>query len=563
MLSKLKRSSLPVTALLTLLIFTFIIGCAKKEESPTKTESLLLKRGGIFRDSVLSSVTGFDPVKTIDVATLRLGQQIYQCLVEIDENLTIVPLLAESWETPDNKIWTFHIRKGVKFHDDPAFTGNKGREITAHDIKYSFERLLNPGAKTVGSWIFNDIVNGAKEYFDGKVKEVAGFKVIDDYTFRIELVKPFYPLLTRLSLYLCSIVPREGIEKYGEEYGQHPIGTGPFILTKLVPDQEIVLSKNTHYWEKDVDGNQLPYLDGVKIKFIREEMIQFKEFEAGNLDVSDIPTAMYPSIVDESRMLHGKYSGYQLKTAPAIEVQYYVFILAEKTFVTNKSLRQAFNYAIDKESIVRNVLKGRAIVAKGVIPHGLLAYNPDLKGYSYSIEAAKEKLKEAGYPDGQGLPEFKLVIDTGVLTEAVATAIQSQLLQVGVRAKIEITQFNTLLEMAAKGKASIFRLWFAASYPEPELFFIQFLSGYWPPLGFNFARYTNPKFDDVFSKATQAISESERIKYYREAEQIVVDDAPWIFLYHPEAAKILQPYMRNYQFNGLQLSKYKYIWIDK
>lgn len=250
MLSKLKRSSLPIVALLTLLIFTFIIGCAKKEESLTKTESLSLKRGGMFRDSVLSSVTSFDPVKTIDVATLRLGQQVYQGLVEIDENLTVVPLLAESWETPDNKIWTFYIRKGVIFHDDPAFPGSRGREITAHDVKYSFERLLNPGTKTVGSWIFNDIVKGAKEYFDGKVKEVIGFKVIDDYTLRIELVEPFYPLLTRLSLYLCSIVPKEGIEKYGEEYGQHPIGTGPFILTKLVPDQEIVLSKNTHYWEK-------------------------------------------------------------------------------------------------------------------------------------------------------------------------------------------------------------------------------------------------------------------------------------------------------------------------
>lgn len=549
---------------LVLLLSTIISGCTKKEEpTVTKKPATEIKKGGTINDSVLSSITSFDPVKTIDVATLRIGQQIYEGLVDINNELKVVPLVAESWETTDNKIWTFKIRKGIYFHDDPAFPGGKGREVTAKDVKYSLERVLDPKAKTVGSWIFSGIVKGADKYFKGEAKEVQGFKVIDDYTFRIELTKPFYPLLTRLSLYLCSIVPKEAVEKYKQEFGQHPVGTGPFILKKFVPDNQIVLAKNPAYWERDKNGSQIPYIDGISIRFIRDEMLQFKEFETGNLDTSDIPTAIYPNVVGIDKKPKGNYSKYQLVTAPAIETHYYAFIMSKKPLGDKKPLRQAINYAVDKESIVNHVLKGRAVAAKGVIPPSLSSYNPELKGYNYNLQMAREKLKEAGYPDGKGLPELKLVVDAGVQSEAVASAIQSQLGQIGIKIKLQSTQFNTLLEMAAQQKEPIFRLWFAASYPEPELFFIQFLSGFYPPLGFNFARYSNPQFDSLFKKATEAISEADRIRYYREAERLIVEDAPWVFLYHPEAAKIIQPYINNYKFNGLQLNRYKYVWINK
>ena len=546
------------------ILFVFISNGWGKQNTPISQPTVAEKKhGGTFRDSVLSGITSFDPVKTLDVATLRVGLQIYQPLVEIDEDLNVVPLLAETWETPDNKKWVFHIRDGVKFHDDPCFEGGKGRVITAHDVKYSFERLMNPKTRTVGSWIFTNIVAGAKDYFEGKSKDIKGFNVTGERTFAIELTKPFYPLLTRLSLYLCSIVPREAVEKYKEDFGLHPVGTGPFVLSKFVPDQEIILTKNEHYWERSSNGLSLPYLDRVKIRFIREEMLQFKEFEAGNLDVSDIPTPVYPMVVDTDKKLKKRYSEFRLKRAAALEVHYYVMIMTQKPLGKNKALRQAINYAINKDAIIKSLLKGRATPARGVLPPGLPSYNPNLKGYPYNLELAKKKLAEAGYPAGKGLPTFTLVVDSGTISEAVASAVQSQLMNVGIQVKLETTQFNTLIEMAVKETAPMFRLWFAATYPQAELFFVQFLSGYYPPLGFNFARYSNAEFDALLGKATGSINEDERIKFYRDAEEIVVSDAPWVFLYYPEAAKILQPDVVDYQFNGLQLPKYKYVWLNK
>jgi len=422
---------------------------------------------------------------------------------------------------------------------------------------------MNPKTMTVGSWIFTDIVLGAKDYFEEKTKDIKGFTVVDEQTFAIDLIKPFYPLLTRLSLYLCAIVPREAVGKYNQDFGQHPVGTGPFVLDKFVPDQEIILKRNEKYWEKDLNHIFLPYLDGVKIRFIREEMLQFKEFQAGNLDVSDIPTPVYPSIVGETKELKSAYSKYQLKTAAALEVHYYVLIMTKDPLGQNRALRQAINFAIDKNAIIKGILKGRAKPASGVLPPGLPSYNPLLKGYPYSLELAKKKLDEAGYPEGKGLPVFTLVVDSGTISEAIASAIQNQLMKAGIRIKLETTQFNTLIEMAVKETAPMFRLWFAATYPEAELFFVQFLSGYYPPLGFNFARYSNSKFDELLENATQAMDEQDRIRFYREAEELVVSDAPWIFLYYPEAAKILQPNVMGYEFNGLQLPKYKYVWLKK
>jgi peptide/nickel transport system substrate-binding protein len=211
----------------------------------------------IFHYNETTGIASIDPAFAKNQSVMWAIHQLYNTLVEVDSQLNIVPSLAKRWEiAEDKKTYTFFLRHDVVFHDDPCFPNGKGRTMTAHDIVYSFQRIMDKSTASPGSWIFNS-----------KIDSIEGFSAIDDTTFQLKLVRPYNPILGILSMQYCSIVPREAVDKYGNDFRRHAVGTGPFHFVAWEEGQALVLKKNPRYFEFDEKGNRLPYLDGIKVSF--------------------------------------------------------------------------------------------------------------------------------------------------------------------------------------------------------------------------------------------------------------------------------------------------------
>jgi oligopeptide transport system substrate-binding protein len=536
--------------------------------SPLATAQPGGKEGGALRLAFPTNIASLDPVRINEVFTFLVGYQIYEGLVDIDENYQVIPGLAESWEQKGDTTWVFRLRPGVTFADDPAFQNGKGREVTAEDVKYSFERVVSPKTKSAGPWIFRNLVQGAEEFFQGKANEVSGFSVKEKYTFQIELVRPYPPLLNRLITSFGWILPREAVEKYGEDLSTHPVGTGPFRLAQYVPDNRIVLEKNPGYWAKDQDGRGLPYLSTLEIRIIQDEKTQFLEFQSGSLDLGTVPTTDYPRVVGPDGKLNAPYQKYQFVSVTAFEDHFIGVMMGKAPLgdanAPGRALRQAFNYAIDKEAIAKHILKGEGTPAQGIIPPGFPTFDPGLTGYPYDPAKARLKLAEAGFPDGKGLPEVELLIEPGTASEAVGAAIQAQVRKVGIPVKLRTTPFSPLVNEVFGGSPLLAKIWIVGPYPDPESFYLLFLSSNLPPHGWNMFRYSNPTIDQLFEQAMQAPRVEERRALYHQIERVLVEDAPWIFLYHKKASYLLQPYVQGVHITGFtQRIRFKQAWLDK
>jgi ABC-type transport system substrate-binding protein len=211
----------------------------------------------VFQYNEFSGIASIDPAFAKNQSIMWAVHQLYNTLVEVDTQLNIVPSIAKSWTlSDDRKTYTFHLRNDVFFHDNACFKGGKGRRLTAADVVYSFQRLVDPGVASPGAWIFN-----------GKVDSVNGFKALDDTTFQLQIQQPYHPIMGILSMQYCSIVPKEAVDKYGSDFRRQAVGTGPFQFVAWEEGQALILKKNPSYFERDSSGRRLPYLDGVKVSF--------------------------------------------------------------------------------------------------------------------------------------------------------------------------------------------------------------------------------------------------------------------------------------------------------
>ena len=572
-------------SLLSVLVLSFLISsCGDKEEATYETLEGGVKKGGIYRINETEDIRSMDPVRIGDVVSHHVTHQLYDALIDLDSNLQLVPQLATSWEiSEDGMLYTFHLRKGVFFHDNKCFPDGKGREFTAQDVKYSYDRICDPRTQTTGYNYFKNYVEGASEYFeslrnskDGKNTSdgkggVPGFIVKDDSTFQIKLTKPFGPFIYYTTLAYGYIVPKEAVEMYGQDFFQNPVGTGPFVFVDWKPDLELNMKRNPNYWMKDEFGNQLPYLDGAKFRFIKDNASQQLEFTNGSLDESyRIPNETFRDVVGEDGNLTPAYSQYVLQKAPTLSIQFYGFLTSGNLF-NNKKLRQAINHAVDKEKIVKFVVNGQAFgpAIHGIVPPSMPDYPIDqIKGYEYDPEKAKQLLTEAGYPGGKGL-EITLQINSGGDRNIqVAEAIQAMLKEVGINMKLEIIPFAQHLDNIDAGRANMWRLGWVADYPDPENFLNLYYGKNVPsdpnqisPL--NSTRYVNPEFDRIFEQAIVTTDKTERYKLYTQAEQIAVDDAPMLYIYYDQDFRLLQPYVRGYALDPMHRVNFRILWLDK
>lgn len=569
--------------LIILVPFLFLSSCGKKTTDNIVQLKGGIKGGGTYRINELENIRSLDPTGINDVVSHHVAHQIYDLLVDLDSNLKLEPALATRWDiSPDGLLYTFHLRRGVKFHDNACFPDGKGREFNAKDVKFSFDRILDARTGSLGFDFYKNYVEGAKEFNEEtiksikdnsqpKIKEVSGYVVKDDSTFQIKLTKPFGPFIYYMCLGFVYVIPHEAVEKYGKDYFQNPVGTGAFIFENWTPDLEINMVKNPNYWMKDEFGNQLPYLDRVKFRFIKDVSQQLLEFKNGGIDESyRIPTELFKSIVTEQKTLTPEYSQFKLQVTQSLAVQFYGFLTSGKIF-NNPKLRQAFNYAIDRDRVVKFVLQNSGVSANnGIVPPGMPGYDSrKIKGYSFDLEKARQLMSEAGYPGGKGFPEITLNLNEGGgRNSQVAEAIQNMLKEIGVTVKLQTMQFAQHLDNIDAGRFDFWRLGWIADYPDPETFLNLFYGKNVPnnpsdksPI--NSFRYKNAKYDELFEKALTISDIQERNKVYQEAEQLAINEAPILFIYYDEDYRLLQPYVRGYALDPMHRVNFRHLWLDK
>ena len=448
-----------------------------------------------------------------------------------------------------------------------------GREVTANDFKYCFDRICTKSATNQMYWLFKDKVVGANEHYEsGTEGGIDGVKVIDDYTLQINLNYPFAGFLNILAHNACWVYPKEAVDTYGDEIRVNCVGTGPFRVKKIKESETAILEKNPNYWAKDEYGNQLPYLDGIKYSFIKEKKSELLEFKKGNLDmIYRLPLEMIKDVVGELEdAKRGGNKPFNMQNVPAMSV-FYLGLQNQLPPFNNKDVRKAFNYAIDKESIVTYTLQGEGKSGlHGIVPPFKGYDYENVKGYEYSPEKAKEYLAKAGYKDGKGFPEITLQINPGGgdRNVQIAEVVQKMLAEnLNINVKIDQIQLAQHLENVETGKALFWRAKWLADYPDPENF-LNLLYGKHVPdeiskkAYINAVRYQSDEFDTKFNLALREIDEVKRMELYREADQIAVDDAAIVPIFYDENTRLLQVYVKNFPSNAMEYRDMSTVYFD-
>lgn len=537
--------------------------------------------GGVFKVNETEDFRSLYPLNITEVVSHRIANQVYEGLVKLDqEDLSVIPGLASKWEVNEDATkFTFTLRKGVMFHDDKAFEDGKGREVKAADFKYCLDKVCETDPSNQMFWLFKDKVVGANEYYESTVNKtpleggVSGIKVIDDYTIEISLNYSFAGFLNILSHISCSVYPKEAFEMYGIDMRTNCVGTGPFRVKKIKESETVILERNPNYWKVDEYGNQLPYLDGIKFSFIKEKKAELLEFKKGNLDmVFRLPLEMTKEVVGElEEAKKGGNKPFVMQVVPAMSV-FYLGLQHKLPPFNSIDVRKAFNYAVDRESIVTYTLQGEGRPGlHGIVPPFKGYDYENVKGYEYSPEKAKEHMAKAGFPNGKGFPEITLQINPGGgdRNVQVAEVVQKMLSEnLGISVKIEQMQFAQHLENLETGKALFWRAGWIADYPDPENF-LNLLYGDHVPGDINSksyinsTRYQSEAFDSVFNAALREIDDKKRMELYRQADQIAIDDAATMPIFYDENTRLLQVYVKNFPANAMEYRDMTAVYFEK
>lgn len=517
------------------------------------------ERKTVFRYNEKDGIASLDPAFAKNRSIMWPVHQLYNTLVETDNELHIVPALARSWTvSPDGRTWTFHLRTDVFFHDNEAFPGGKGRHMVAGDVAYSFGRIIDKRTASSGAWIFNN-----------RVDTTSPFTVIDDSTFQLKLLSPFHPILGILSMEYCSIVPKEVVQLYGKDFRSHPCGTGPFRFKSWEEGQTLILLKNEHYFEKDSTGRRLPYLDAIKVSFYDEKATEFLLFRQGQLDfVNEIDPSFKDEVLTKRGQLKSQWKGkIILSTCPQLNTEYLGILmdtanpLVQHSPLSMRAVRQAINYGFDRRKMMlylRNSLSTPA--ESGFVPAGMPGFDSTkVKGYHYDPAFARRLLAEAGYPEGKGLPSFHLLTVSEYAD--FASFIVRQLEDIGLKVQVEVVQKSLLLEQTARSQALFFRGSWFADYPDAENYLSVFYSR--NPAPPNYTRFHDAAFDRLYEQALLENNDSARYVLYRRMDQLVMDAAPVVPIWYDQVIRLVDPRVQGLHPNALNLLELRRVDITK
>ncbi|MFN5334040.1 MAG: ABC transporter substrate-binding protein, partial [Bacteroidota bacterium] len=500
----------------------------------------------IFRYSETTVISSLDPAFAKNQANIWLIHQIYNTLVETDQHAKIIPSLAKSWKiSEDKKEVIFKIRGDVYFHDHPAFLNGKRRKVTAHDVVYSFKRIMDPRVASPGAWIFQ-----------GRIDSITPFKAINDTVFVIKLNRPFVQILGVLSNKYCSIVPKEAVEFREVSFRQNPCGSGPFRFFKWQEGQKIILKKNIHYFESDSTGTRLPFLDGIEVSLLQNKASEFLEFRQKKFDfINDIDPNFKDELLYKNGKLRKEWEGKViLHTGPYLNIEYLGILMQGNhadSLLQIKAFRQAINYGIDRKKLMmylRNSIGKPA--EQGFIPSGIMGYDSAAQyGYHYAPQKAIKLLNDAGIVSIHKKPVIR--ISTVPAYADLAVFISTELKNIGIGVKVDVIPKSLLLSQMANQQVSFFRGSWIADYPDAENFMGVFYSK--NPSPPNYTRYHNPEFDHLYEKCQIVIDQKERANIYRQMDSIVMQDAPVVPLWYDQVIHLIQPNIIGFHPHPLNL----------
>jgi len=506
----------------------------------------------IFRYNVSDGITSLDPAFSRSIDNVSAVNQLFNGLIQTDQNLNLKPCLAESWVVLDSgKTYRFKLKKEVYFHKSEVFGVDSTRELTAQDFVYSFNRLIDPQVISPGKWVMNEVQRNAAGHLD--------IRAVDDYTLDIYLKRPFPPFLGILSMQYCSAVPKEAVDFYGPNFRANPIGTGPFEFQYWKENTKLVFLKNESYFEKDKNDEQLPYLDAVAITFTKDLEVTFLKFLKKELDYL---TGLKGSYKDELLTSDGKLrQKYQeqvvFTTSPYLNTEYLGFLVDETKNPLPKEIRRAINFGFERDKMLKYLRSGIGIPAyQGFIPKGLPAFSDSTIGYSYQPDSVYQLLERAGFPNGKGLPTVALSTTAQYLD--ICEYLQSQLAKFGINIKVEVNQAATNNELIANSKVQFFRKSWVADYPDAENYLSLFKSENFAPNGPNYTHFKSQQFDSWYNEALVEVNDSLRFNLYQKMDSLVISEAPVVPLFYDEVVRFTQPSISGLGVNPMNLLVLKY-----
>lgn len=515
-----KKISL-VSVFLLIVVFSGFVTAAKYGGT------LVFGRGG---DSV-----GLDPIAVTDGESLKVTRQIFNNLVTYKPGTTeVIPELATSWSVGDKgTVWTFRLRKDVKFHD--------GTDFNAEAVKYNFDRwrLVDHPDHQKNRFIYYEYMfNG----FPGVIQDVIA---IDDYTIQFVLSQKFATFLANLAMVPFGISSPTAVQKWGEDYFTHPVGTGPFKFVDWVKGDRITVEANEEYW-----GDK-PYLDKVVFRSIPDNGARFMELQSGTVDIIDGVSPNDVQILE-------KTSGLKMVLRPSMNVGYFAMNQRFEAF-KNPLVRKAFNHAIDKQIIIEAFFGGLAEAAKNPMPPSLWGYNDQIIDYDYNPQKARQLLAEAGYPDGFKMKLWTMPVPRPYMPQPklIAQTLQQFLAEIGVDAEIISYDWGTYLSKVRAGEAEAYLLGWNGDNGDPDNFLYALMDKK-NTRGF---AYESEELHEVLVTAQKVFDQEERARLYKKAQEIIHQDAPWVPLVHYTAPIGLKANVEGYIPSPVGVDKFQKVWL--
>jgi oligopeptide transport system substrate-binding protein len=570
---------------------------------------LSLAVGAIGGESVFYAETkriaGFDPAKAMDLPSIQAQSKMYEGLVQyayLARPYRVEPCLAEALPTisADGTVYTFKIRSGIYFQDDPCFVKSpagvgKGRELCAADFVYGIKRVADLKVGSPGYWAFRDRIVGLDEFrsrsgtgptdYDAPV---AGLETPDRYTLCVHLVRPFPAFLWILTMNFVYAVPREAVEYYDTDFVSHPVGTGPYILKSHIHNYRLEFERNPKWREtgreerypasgetNDVAnglladaGRPLPFIDRLVQYVITDPSTQWLLFLSGQLDATALSRDNWDAVVTPDRKLTTEMTarGIELVAAPALDTAYLGFNMEDPVVGKNRYLRQAMMAAFDRECWIR-FQNGRVTPATGPIPPAMRVSETNESLFPFNLERARSLMIQAGYPDGKDPVtgrrlELTLELGSGESeTREMAEVLASFMERIGIVLVPSFNNWPSFLKKLEQKRAQIFYLSWMADYPDPENFLQLFYGPNVTP-GANRCNYVNPEFDLLYEKAGTLPEGSEKRTVYAQMEQMVKADCPWLFLHHSLSVMLKHSWLKNFKPHDFPLGLNKYYRVE-
>ncbi len=545
-----------------------------------------------------AKVRHLDPMLIGDVTSSEVASTIFETLYKYHylKRKELVPQLAAKMPelSEDRKVWTIKIRKGVTFHDDPCFENGEGRELVAKDFIYAWKRIANV-YNASPSWSFldgrivglNDFRKYTQKAKKGKVdysRPVEGLTAVDRHTLRIELTEPSPQFRYILAHLPTAPIPREAVEHYGEEFINHPVGTGPYMLKKWQRGNEIVLERNPDFRKVTYPsegsrkakkmglladaGKRVPFIDRIEIAVIQESQPYWLQFKQGKIDSAGIPKDSFDQAIaggaeDPSLTKPMKKRGIKLHTIKEPGTFWIGFNMDDPVVGESLALRKALSRAIDRKEYIRKFTNGRGIPARGFFPPVFDVYNPDLKNPAahYDPGRAKELVAKAKKQLGGSIPTLRFFVPgTDSRSRQVGQYMTAAWKKVGLKVEAQPLPWPTFQQRVDNQSAQMFQMGWLADFPDPENFLFLYYGPNSPKP--NSTNYDDPKINKLYEKMKTMPRGPERKKLCRKMEQMIVKDVPNIFLFHGVSFALRHPWLKNYRLHPWASGTMRYQRVD-